>query len=76
MFRKFSGSKGRLCPPVPIVVGGGTSMVNGFVDIFKEEFKQKEFPISIKNIALVEEPFTAVARGCLAEAQLEEEGDE
>jgi len=61
---------------VPIVVGGGTSMVNGFVDIFQEEFKQKEFPIAIKKIALVEEPFTAVARGCLAEAQLEEEGDE
>ena len=62
--------------PIPIVVGGGTSMVNGFVDIFNEEFTQKGFPIQIKGIDLVDEPFTAVARGCLAEAQLEEEDDE
>jgi len=61
--------------PVPIVVGGGTSMVNGFIDIFNEEFTQKGFPIQIKGIDLVEEPFTAVARGCLAEAQLEEDDD-
>ena len=62
--------------PIPIVVGGGTSMVSGFIDIFEEEFNNKEFPIPIKEIKLVEEPFTAVARGCLAEAQLEEEDNE
>ena len=62
--------------PIPIVVGGGTSMVNGFIDIFKEEFGQKDFPIAIKEIKIVEEPFTAVARGCLAEAELEEDEDD
>jgi hypothetical protein len=62
--------------PIPIVVGGGTSMVSGFIDIFEEEFNNKDFPIEIKEIKLVEEPFTAVARGCLAEAQLEEEDDD
>ena len=45
-------------------------------DIFNEEFTQKGLPIQIKGIDLVDEPFTAVARGCLAEAQLEEEDDE
>ena len=58
---------------VPIVVGGGTSMVNGFVEVFKEQFKQKQFPLEISDIRHVEEPLTAVARGCLVEAQLEEE---
>lgn len=60
---------------IPIVIGGGTSMVRGFLDIFKAEFAQQEFPIDIKDIRLVPEPFTAVARGCLAEAQLEEDDD-
>lgn len=57
--------------PVPIVLGGGTSMVKGFLEVFKEQFKQKEFPINISDIRIVKEPLTAVARGCLIEAQLE-----
>lgn len=59
--------------PVPIVLGGGTAMVKGFLEVFREQFKQKEFPINISEIKIVEEPLTAVARGCLIEAQLEEE---
>ena len=58
---------------VPIVVGGGTSMVNGFIEVFREQFKAKHFPIEISEIRLVDEPLTAVARGCLLDAQLEEE---
>jgi len=58
---------------VPIVLGGGTAMVKGFLEVFKEQFKQKEFPMNISEIRIVEEPLTAVARGCLIEAQLEEE---
>ena len=59
--------------PVPIVVGGGTSMIPGFVEIFSEQFNQKEFPINISEIRQVDEPLTAVARGCFADAMLEEE---
>ena len=58
--------------PIPIVLGGGTVMVNGFLEVFKEQFKQKEFPIDISEIKIVDEPLTAVARGCLIEANLEE----
>lgn len=58
--------------PVPIVLGGGTAMVKGFIEVFQEQFKQKEFPINISEIRIVEEPLTAVARGCLIEAQLED----
>jgi len=59
--------------PVPIVLGGGTAMVKGFLEVFKEQFKQKEFPINISEIRIVEEPLTAVARGLLIEANLSNE---
>jgi len=61
--------------PVPIVIGGGTSLVNGFLDVFNEQFDQSEFPIPVSEIVLIEDAHTAVARGCLSEAQLIEEED-
>jgi actin-like ATPase involved in cell morphogenesis len=57
---------------VPIVCGGGTTMVNGFIEVFKDQFNQKGFPIDISDITLVKEPLTAVARGCLKDAELED----
>ena len=62
--------------PVPIVIGGGTSLVKGFLDVFNEQFDQDEFPIPISEIVLIEDAHTAVARGCLSEAQLVEEDEE
>ena len=59
--------------PIPICIGGGTAMVDGFLEVFKEQFVQKNFPIDISEIKIVDEPLTAVARGCLIEAKLEEE---
>ena len=63
---------------VPVVFGGGTSLVKGFMEVVNEQFNQDEFPISVKEFTLVEDAHTAVARGCLSEAQLieEEEGEE
>jgi len=58
---------------VPIVIGGGTSLVKGFLDVFNEQFDQNEFPIPVSEIILIEDAHTAVARGCLSEAQLIEE---
>ena len=62
--------------PVPIVIGGGTSLVKGFLDVFNEQFDQNDFPIPISEIVHIEDAHTAVARGCLSEAQLIEEDDE
>ena len=59
--------------PVPIVVGGGTSLVKGFLDVFNEQFDQESFPIPISEIILIEDAYTAVSRGCLSEAELIEE---
>ena len=61
---------------VPIVIGGGTSLVKGFLDVFNEQFDQDEFPIPISEIIHIEDAHTAVARGCLSEAQLIEEDEE
>jgi len=58
---------------VPIVLGGGTAMVKGFLELFKSQFTQKGFPLNISEIRLVNEPLTAVARGCYIEAKLEDE---
>ena len=58
---------------IPGVFGGGTSLVKGFMEIVGEQFNQEEFPIQVKEFRLVEDAHTAVARGCLSEAQLIEE---
>lgn len=58
---------------VPIVLGGGTSMAPGFVDLFRSQFTQSDFPIDISEIRLVHEPLTAVARGCLIAGELDSE---
>ena len=64
--------------PVPIIIGGGTCLVKGFIDIFNEQFDQDKFPIPVKEIKIIEDSHTAVSRGCLSEAQLieEEENEE
>ena len=62
--------------PVPIVIGGGTALVKGFLDVFNEQFDQDEFPIPVSEIILIEDAHVAVSRGCLSEAQLIEEDDE
>ena len=62
---------------VPVVFGGGTALVKGFMEVVNEQFNQDEFPIPVKEFVLVEDAHTAVARGCLSEAQLiEEENNE
>ena len=62
---------------IPIEFGGGTALVKGLMEVVGEQFIQDEFPIQVKEFTLVEDAHTAVARGCLSEAQLieEEEGE-
>ena len=62
---------------IPVVFGGGTALVKGFMEVVGEQFNQEDFPIQVKEFTLVEDAHTAVARGCLSEAQLieEEEGE-
>jgi len=61
--------------PVPIVIGGGTSLVKGFIEVFNEQFDPETFPLDVSEIILIEDAHTAVSRGCLSEAQLTEEDE-
>ena len=58
---------------VPIIIGGGTCLIKGFIDVFNEQFDQEKFPIPVKEIKIIEDSHTAISRGCLSEAQLIEE---
>ena len=59
--------------PIPIVVGGGTSLAGGFMDFFREVFetKKKRFPIDISEVRHASDPFHAVSKGMLVLAQQE-----
>ena len=57
--------------PISVVCSGGTSMVKGFIDVFRTEFRTIDFPIEVQDIRLARDPLRTVALGCL-EASLEE----
>jgi hypothetical protein len=63
--------------PIPIVVGGGTSLAGGFMDFFREVFetKRKRFPIEISEVRHASDPFHAVSKGMLVLAQQEYDED-
>src|SRR5438105_8011878 len=54
--------------PIDVVCGGGTSMINGFIDVFREEFEKINFPIEVANIRMANDPLKAVSRGCMTAA--------
>jgi hypothetical protein len=65
---KQSKSAIELPDPIPFVVSGGTSKAQGFMDVFKEEFRavqKKGFPIQISEVRHALDPMTAVAEGLL-----------
>jgi hypothetical protein len=57
--------------PISVVCAGGTSMIKGFIDVFRSEFRSINFPIEVHDIRLARDPLRTVALGCL-EAALEE----
>ncbi|MGE0144632.1 MAG: hypothetical protein AB7I19_16690 [Planctomycetota bacterium] len=58
--------------PVDIACAGGTSLVGGFIEVFREEFAKIDFPIPVGRIFRSEEALTAVAKGCLVAAAIGE----
>lgn len=58
--------------PVDIACAGGTSMVGGFIEVFRDEFAKIDFPIPIGRIFRAEDALTAVAKGCLVAAAIGE----
>lgn len=58
--------------PIPIVIAGGTSSPEDFIEVFKEEWEAAKVPLEITGITKAENHHKAVAKGCLIAAQLEE----
>ena len=58
--------------PVDIACAGGTSLIGGFIEVFREEFAKIDFPIPIGRIFRSDEALTAVAKGCLVAAAIGE----
>ncbi len=56
--------------PVDIACAGGTSLVGGFLEVFRDEFAKIEFPIPIGRIFCAEDGLTSVAKGCLVAAAI------
>lgn len=53
---------------IPVIVAGGTSRANGFIEMMTEEFESVELPFDISSIRAAKNPMTAVAEGCLVRA--------
>ena len=58
--------------PVEVVVGGGTSLIGGFVEVFAEELQKIDFPLQVAGVRRAEDAMTSVVRGCLIAAALAE----
>ncbi len=56
--------------PVDMACAGGTSLVGGFIEVFRDEFAKIDFPIPVGRIFLGEEPLSSVAKGCLVAAAI------
>jgi hypothetical protein len=56
--------------PLKIVVAGGTSLAQGYIQTFKDKLIQNNFPLPIKEVVHADDPLHAVAKGCLIAAQI------
>jgi hypothetical protein len=51
--------------PLTIVVAGGTSQADGYVDLFSKKLVENNFPLQIKEVKHAEDPLHSVSKGCL-----------
>jgi len=55
---------------IPIIIAGGTSRAQGFIEAFSQRLGRGDFPIAISEIRHAADPLRAVARGCMLAASL------
>ena len=60
----------RLREPIPVVIGGGTSMPPGFVRAFEKALREYQWPFPISHVRHAKDPLNAVARGLLRYVQV------
>ncbi|RLB75316.1 MAG: hypothetical protein DRH24_19800 [Deltaproteobacteria bacterium] len=66
---KRNEDKARIERPIPIIVSGGTSSPDGFIEYFKTMLKKIEMPFEINDVIRAH-PLHAVADGCLVAAEM------
>jgi actin-like ATPase involved in cell morphogenesis len=57
---------------IDICCAGGTSLIGGFIELFRDEFQKINFPIPVGKIFRAEEALNSVAKGCLVAAAISE----
>jgi hypothetical protein len=57
--------------PIPIVIAGGTSSPEDFIEVFTEEWNKAKTGLPISEIRKAKDHFRSVSKGCLIAAQLE-----
>jgi hypothetical protein len=60
-----SSDNANIIEPVPIVISGGTTLPNGFVDMFEAELERTSLPFEYTEIIPVTDRLTSVSKGCL-----------
>jgi hypothetical protein len=56
--------------PIKIVVAGGTSQANGYINKLKEKLNESGFPLEIQEVKHADDPLHAVSKGCLIAASI------
>lgn len=54
---------------IPVIITGGTTLPDGFVELFKRHLASAALPLSISDVRHVDEPMYTVAKGTLIAAQ-------
>lgn len=56
--------------PLKIVIAGGTSQADGYIETFTQKLSENNFPLQVKCINHATDPLHAVAKGCLIAANI------
>jgi hypothetical protein len=56
--------------PLTIVVAGGTSQADGYIEEFTKKINENNFPLNIREVRHAKDPLHAVAKGCLIAAKI------
>jgi len=56
--------------PIRIVVAGGTSQADGYINKLNEKLLESEFPLPIEVVKHAEDPLHSVSKGCLIAASI------
>lgn len=62
----------RITKPISIVLSGGTSLPEGFVDRFRQILDQLKLPVSVGEVKMASQPLSSVAKGALVAASADE----